>query len=85
MQYAWYDFVGNLGIIMVLGTYLAIQMGKMNAQQLSYLLWNGFGAILIMISLFFAFNLSSFLIELAWLGISLFGVFTYLSKHKNKH
>ncbi len=85
MQYAWYDFVGNLGIIMVLGTYLAIQMGKMNAQQLSYSLWNGLGAILIMISLFFTFNLSSFLIELAWLGISLFGVFTYVRRHKNKH
>ncbi len=85
MQYAWYDFVGNLGIIMVLGTYLAIQMGKMNAQQLSYSLWNGLGAILIMISLFFAFNLSSFLIELAWLGISLFGVFTYVRRRKNKH
>jgi len=39
-----------------------------------------FGALLILISLYFSFNLASFIIEIAWLLISIFGLFKALSK-----
>jgi hypothetical protein len=39
---------------------------------------NGLGALLILVSLFFNFNLSSFTIEVVWLLISAYGIGKYL-------
>lgn len=82
MDYAWYDFVGNIGVVLILATYLALQLGKMDAKQLSYSLLNGLGAVLILISLCFTFNLSSFVIEIAWIVISLIGIVNNLRARK---
>lgn len=78
MTYAWHDFVGNIGIVFVLGTYLALTMGKMKSTDVLYSVLNALGAILILVSLYYAFNLSSALIEAAWLLISLFGLWKAL-------
>ena len=78
MEYAWYDFVGNLGVVCVLGTYLSLQMGRLALNGLMYSLINGLGALLILVSLFFNFNLSSFTIEVVWLLISAYGIGKYL-------
>jgi hypothetical protein len=45
---------------------------------LMYSLINGLGALLILVSLFFNFNLSSFTIEVVWLLISAYGIGKYL-------
>jgi len=74
MSYAWHDLVGNLGVLLVLGTYLCVQMGRMDLRTPTYSLANAAGAILILVSLFYDFNLSSFVIEIAWLAISLYGL-----------
>ena len=76
MEYAWYDFVGNLGVVCVLGTYLSLQLGRLALNGLMYSLINGLGALLILVSLLF--NLSSFTIEVVWLLISAYGVGKYL-------
>ena len=78
MEYAWYDFVGNLGVVCVLGAYLSLQMGRLALNGLMYSLINGLGALLILVSLFFNFNLSSFTIEVVWLLISAYGIGKYL-------
>jgi len=78
MEYAWYDFVGNLGVVCVLGTYLILQLGRLALNGLMYSLINGLGALLILVSLLFNFNLSSFTIEVVWLLISAYGVGKYL-------
>ena len=39
---------------------------------------NGLGAMLILVSLHFAFNMASFVIELFWLAISAFGLYRAL-------
>ena len=75
MSYHWYDFVGNVGVVIILLSYLLLQIGKVKIEDWRYSAANGLGALLILISLYFAFNLSSFVIELAWLVISLFGLF----------
>ena len=80
MEYAWYDFVGNLGVLCVLGTYFSLQTGRIALQGLAYSLINGIGALLIMVSLFYNFNLSSFAIEVVWLLISIYGIGNYLRK-----
>ena len=75
MAYHWYDFVGNIGIVFILTSYLLLQLERVSASDWGYSAANGVGAALILLSLCFAFNLSAFLIEAAWLLISLFGLF----------
>lgn len=74
MAYHWYDFVGNIGIVFILGSYLLLQLERISAVDWRYSAANGLGAALILFSLYFAFNLSAFLIEAAWLLISVFGL-----------
>lgn len=75
MEYRWPDFVGNIGVVIILLSYLWLQMGRLSIEDWRYSAANALGAVLILVSLYFAFNLSSFLIELAWLFISLFGLY----------
>ena len=82
MSYHWYDFVGNIGIVFILGSYLLLQLEKISARDWRYSAANGLGAALILFSLYFAFNLSAFLIEAAWLLISLFGLFKAFSTRR---
>jgi len=77
MGYAWYDFVGNIGVFLLLAAYLLLQLNKLSSHQISYSVLNGLGAIFIIISLVYDFNLSAFAIEFFWLLISLVGVFNY--------
>jgi len=74
MEYSWHDFLGNIGVILILGTYLLLQMQKMSATTPVFSILNGLGAILILVSLTQRFNLSAFIIESAWLLISLYGL-----------
>lgn len=78
MTYEWHDLVGNLGVFCVLATYLLVQMGRMDIRRPTYSLTNAAGAILILVSLLHDFNLSSFVIEIAWLLISLYGLIRWL-------
>ena len=74
MDYPMHNVVGNFGVILIVGTYFLVQVGRMSAVQLPYITLNGLGALLIMYSLWFDFNLSAFLIEVIWLLISLLGI-----------
>lgn len=73
MSIGWHDVVGTIGVLILLATYLALQLNRLNSSALSYSVWNGIGAALILVSLTQAFNLSAFLIESSWLLISLVG------------
>jgi hypothetical protein len=74
MTYGWHDLVGNLGVLLVLGTYLLLQTGRMDMRRPAYSAGNAMGAVLILVSLAYDFNLSSFIIEIVWLLISLYGL-----------
>ena len=77
MNYGWHDVIGNLGVLLILITYLWLQLGRMSAESLRYSVANGAGATLILISRAFVFNLSAFVMEAAWLVLSLYGVARY--------
>lgn len=80
MQYAWYDFAGNIGVaLMVLG-YLLLQAEKMRSSDLSYSLMNGIGALLVVVSLLYRFNLSAFLVESFWFVISVYGLIKFAGR-----
>lgn len=74
MTYAWHDFVGNVGVLLILATYLLLQMRRLAATGLLYSVVNGFGALLVLVSLTQEFNLSAFAMELVWLLISIYGI-----------
>lgn len=83
MGYTWYDFVGNVGVFLLLAAYLLLQLNKINSNQISYSLMNALGALMILVSLVYEFNLSAFAIEFFWLLISLVGIADYY-RRKNR-
>ena len=74
MSYELHDFFGNLGVVLILASYLLVQLRRLEATGVAYLVANSLGALLILYSLFFDFNLSAFVIEVVWLLISLLGI-----------
>ncbi|MGH8042774.1 MAG: CBU_0592 family membrane protein [Rudaea sp.] len=70
----WYDWAGLIGVAMILFAYLLLQAGRLRGDALPHQLLNAAGALLILISLLYAFNLSAFLMELAWLAVSIYGI-----------
>ena len=74
MDYGLHDFLGNLGVVLILATYLLLQLQRMSPASVSYSALNALGAVLILYSLSVDFNLSAVIIESAWLLISLFGI-----------
>lgn len=74
MDYSLFDFAGNIGVLMMVIAYLLLQLDRLSSSSVTYLLLNAAGAVLVMISLVFRFNLSAFLMEAFWLLISLFGL-----------
>ena len=68
------DYVGLVGVACILAAYFLLQLEKVKSDGLWYLLLNLTGACLLLISLMVTFNLASFIIEICWLAISLFGL-----------
>ena len=84
MTYAWYDILGTVGVAVIVLTYVMLQLGRIRSDQLVYSLLNALGAALILISLYYAFNLPSFIVEFFWLVISLFGIGRYLIRRPDQ-
>ncbi len=75
MNYDLFDLVGNVGVALIVLAYLALQIERISARDLSYSVLNAVGAGLILVSLSSDFNLSAAIIEVFWIGISLIGIF----------
>ncbi|HSD68152.1 MAG TPA: permease [Woeseiaceae bacterium] len=74
MAYGWHDLLGNIGVVMVLALYFLLQSERIQATSRVFSAANALGALLIIVSLIQQFNLSAFIVELAWLLISLYGL-----------
>jgi len=68
------DFGGLLGVLLMLFAYALGQLGRLRIDTVPALLMNLAGAVLVMVSLLFKFNLSAFLMEAAWAVVALFGL-----------
>jgi hypothetical protein len=82
MSYSYFDFIGLIGVVLIIGTYLLLQLDKLKSDSLNFSLLNCLGAGLILISLIVKFNIAAFVIELFWALISLIGIIRYF-KHDN--
>ena len=74
MTLEWYDFVGTTGVVIILVTYFLLQTERLSSTEVIYSLLNLIGATLIAISLLYDFNVSAFIIEIAWMAISVYGI-----------
>lgn len=77
MSYSVLDLIGIVGVVVLMLTYLMLQLQKLSSDGLAYSLLNAIGASLIIVSLLFNFNLSALLIEVFWVLISLVGIYRY--------
>lgn len=82
MSFSWFDLAGFIGVVLIVIAYLLLQLNKLPSSAPSYSLLNALGALLVIISLLFDFNLAAFLMEAFWFLISLFGLTrSMISKH----
>lgn len=79
-----YQWIGFVGMAFVVIAYLLLQVNKYTIKSLQYQLLNLVGAILLLISLFVHFNLGSFIIEVFWIVITLYGIFVNIKSKKKK-
>ncbi len=81
MDYSFYDFLGNIGAVLIILAYLFLQMKKITSDSYGYSIINALGAGLIILSLLAEFNLSAFIIEFFWLLVSLYGIYNWRKQH----
>jgi hypothetical protein len=67
------DIVGLVGVAAYLSAYGLLQMGILKLEDPRYALLNALGALLILYSLAFDFNLASFVTQTAWLVLTIIG------------
>ena len=77
MNYGLLDLVGNVGVVILMVTYLLLQLDKLSSIDLAYSLLNAVGASLIVVSLLVNFNLSALLMEVFWVLISFVGIYRH--------
>jgi hypothetical protein len=80
---SWFDLAGFIGVLLIVVAYLLLQLDKLPSSSPRYSLLNAGGALLIIVSLIFAFNLSAFIVEAFWFLISLLGLWRSLISRKN--
>ena len=71
------DVIGMSGTARGVGSYLFLQLERLDPKGLVYNLMNLLGAVLLLISLCYQFNLASFVIELFWIAASLAGLYKW--------
>lgn len=69
-----FQWLGHFGVAVYLGAYALLQAGILRGSGYLYTLANLTAAALVLAGLTVAFNLSSALIQVFWIGISLFGL-----------
>jgi hypothetical protein len=81
----WHDWAGLLGVLLMLGAFALLQAHKLHGNGLTYQVMNIFGALGVLLSLTFGgHNWSAFVMEAAWLLISIYGVMRSLKLRREE-
>lgn len=70
----WYDWIGIAGALLVLGAFYLLQARRISGTGLVYQMMNLFGALGLLTSLYGKFNVSVFVVQTAWVAISVYGI-----------
>ena len=77
------NIIGIVGVVLILLAYLLTQAGKISPSELKFPIFNLIGASLVLYSLLFAWNLPSFIIEIFWVLISIYGIRRIIKNRKS--
>jgi hypothetical protein len=82
----WYDFVGFVGVLLVLAAYFLLQTSRMRGDGVAYSIINMVGAAGILVPVLYAkdMNWSVLFIEAAWIAISVFGLWNAMKRGLRK-
>jgi len=75
------DAIGISGVLIIVVAYILMQIDRMDPKGFMFSLLNTIGAIFILVSLLYDWNLASFVMEVIWLSLSLYGT---IKGYKNK-
>lgn len=75
-----FNALGLFGVFLILLFYFLMQSGRTDPHRLPYLLGNLIGSFSILVSLFYDWNLASFVVEVFWVMISLYGLVRYFRR-----
>ncbi|MBU6403598.1 MAG: hypothetical protein KGL09_09380 [Pseudomonadota bacterium] len=75
MMLQWFDYVGFFGAALIVLAYFLVQAGRLRGDGYGNQVLNALGALGVIVSLVLGtFNWPAFVLELAWLLISLYGI-----------
>lgn len=69
------DTIGIVGVVLILIAYFLLSTDRWPANSMRFQFLNFLGAWLILYSLYFHWNLASVVIEVAWIFISMVGMY----------
>lgn len=73
-DFSFSDVLGLIGSLLICSAYLAVSLGRINAERLPYQLINISGAVLLLISLYYRPNLGAIMIEVLWITIAVIAI-----------
>ena len=76
------DLIGFSGVALLIITYALLQLDRINPKGFWYSFNNMVVAILVSISLYYTPNLASWVIEVFWFIISVYGIVMYYKRKK---
>lgn len=77
------DIIGIAGVFIIVVAYILMQIDRMDAKGFLFSLLNTIGAIFILVSLLYDWNLASFVMEVIWLTLSFYGTIRGYKKLKS--
>jgi hypothetical protein len=69
-----FQIIGFIGMLFIVYAYFLLQAHKVEPCSLKFQILNLIGAVLLIISLLVHFNLGSFMIEVFWIIITIYGI-----------
>lgn len=82
MMHTLANIIGMVGVALIVIAYFFNQAGKMASDSMPFPVLNLVGAVLILVSLWWSWNLPSFIMECIWITISAVGIARIMRQRK---
>ncbi len=76
-EFTFIDWLGVLGSIIIAGAYLAVSRAWVDATRPGFNILNLFGALLVLLSLYYRPNAGAIIIEILWILIAIAALFRW--------
>ncbi len=76
-EFTFIDWLGVLGSVIIAGAYLAVSRAWVDATRPGFNFLNLFGALLVLLSLYYRPNAGAIIIEILWILIAIAALFRW--------